>query len=212
FKKALRDILLVGLAMSLVMSPWWVRNALRYHQFVAVTNYGAYEFYAGNNPYTVTDDFFVMAAKTYDPEVKARVEKLPVMEREAEYARLAKTYIIEHPIKCIERTLAKAVNLFWKPLTAGEQEFFKFSGYQVDAWYLIIGFFGGIIGLVQFRRYGFVVLLTLYYSMVVSLITVVQPARYRVPIMPAIVILASLVVVQGIKIAYSAGKALPPRA
>lgn len=208
FKKGLRDIILVGLAMSLIMSPWWVRNALRYHQFVAATNYGAYEFYAGNNPYTVTDDFFVMALKTYDPEVKARVEKLPLMEQEKEYSRLAKTYILQHPIKFIERTLTKAINLFWKPLTIGEQDFFKFYGYQYDAWYLVLGLIGGILGLVQFRRYGFVVLLTMYYSLVVSLITIVQPARYRVPIMPAIVILASLVVVNGIKVTHSALKSL----
>ena len=204
FKKGLRDIILVALAMSLVMSPWWVRNALRYHQFVAATNYGSYELYAGNNPYTVTDDFFVMASKTYDPEVKARVEKLPVMEREEEYSRLAKTYILQHPILFIERTLTKATNLFWKPLTAGEQEFFKFHGYKYDAWYLVLGLIGGIVGLVQFRRYGFVVLLTLYYSLMVSMITIVQPARYRVPIMPAVTILAALVIVNIIKLAYSA--------
>lgn len=95
-----------------VMSPWWIRNFIKYHEFIAVSNYGSYELYLGNNPLTITDKYFYYAQPSYDPEVKARIEKLPIPEQEKEYKQLAVSYVLEHPFLFIQRTFEKEKTSF----------------------------------------------------------------------------------------------------
>ena len=197
WKKALRDFAIIMMMMVVVMSPWWIRNGIKYHQFIAVSNYGAYEFYLGNNPLTVTDSYFYFTQPSFDPEVKARIEKLPVLEQEKEYKQLAESYILQHPIKFLKRTLAKEKNLFWQPAAYVEGPFLKMQGDSQDKWYLILGLSGIIISLFRLKKYSFLILFIGYYSFIVSMITVVP--RYRLPVMPAVILMASLVLVTAIK-------------
>jgi 4-amino-4-deoxy-L-arabinose transferase-like glycosyltransferase len=181
WKKSLGDLALVGLIICLILAPWWVRNYARYHQFIAVTNYGGYELYSGNNPYTDTQHVFEPETYiTFDPKIVDQVNKLPLAERDLEFSRLAKTYILEHPLFFVSRTLAKEINVFWAPLSGK------------DSIYLGLGALGAVTSLLFFRRTGFLLLVTAYYSLVISAITVVPTARYRSPIMPAVIILGSL--------------------
>lgn len=198
-KAGVKDFALVLLMTVLVMCPWWIRNYVKYHQFIAVTNYGAYELYVGNNPYTITNQFYHFSIPSYDPEVKARVDSLPVLAQEKEYSRLAEVYILQHPWKFVVRTVEKEVNLFWKPVDAWEGKANNIFGWQLDQWFLMLGLIGAFLSLFELRKYGFLLFMTLYYSFVVSMITVVYIGRYRLPIMPAIVILVSLVFVTIIK-------------
>jgi 4-amino-4-deoxy-L-arabinose transferase-like glycosyltransferase len=196
FKTAIKDIVLVALMCILVMTPWWVRNYYKYNEFIAATNYGAYEFYAGNNPYTVTDEYFITSLVTYDPKVKLAADKLPASQREKEYMRLAKTYILSHPLRFIKRTITKEINLFWHPVSDWEGSYYKIPGHALDKWFLLMGLAGGIISLAKFRKYGFLLLITAYYSCMVSIFTVIAGARYRLPVMPAVILLASLSIVE----------------
>ena len=215
-KKAFKDLVLICLMMMLVMSPWWIRNYLRYHQFIVATNYGAYELYAGNNPYTVTDEYFYFAMKTYDPVVKARIDKLPIQEQEKQYSQLAKSYILKHPWEFVQRTYSKEVNLFWNPIALWEATSNKIRGYRFDQWYLLLGLVGAVLSVWRLSKYSILLLMSLYYSVIVSMITVVDSGRYRVPIMPAVILLGALVFVDIIKglnlifrkirIAYSGNK------
>ena len=206
-----RPLLLLVFPFLLVWMCWWIRNYVKYHQFIAVTNYGAYELYVGNNPYTITNEFYHVRVPTYDPEVKARVDSLPVLEQEREYSRLAETYILQHPWKFVVRTVEKKVNLFWKPVDAWEGKANNILGWQLDQWYIILGFIGAFLSLFGLRKYGFLLFMTLYYSFVVSMITVVFIGRYRLPIMPAMVILVSLVFVTIIKGCIALAKELLKR-
>lgn len=197
WKQALRDFTIIMTMMVVVMSPWWIRNEIKYHQFIAVSNYGAYEFYLGNNPLTVTDSYFYFAQASFDPEVKAHIEKLPVPQQEKEYKQLAEWYIIQHPIKFLSRTLAKETNLFWQPTEYVEGPFYRLKGDLQDKCYLILGFIGIILSLSRLKKYSFLILFIAYYSFIVSMITVVP--RYRLPVMPAMILMASLVLVLAIK-------------
>ena len=197
WKGALRDFTIIMLMMVVVMSPWWIRNGIKYHQFIAVSNYGAYEFYLGNNPLTVTDSYFYFTQPSFDPEVKARIEKLPVLEQEKEYQQLAKSYILQHPIKFLQRTLAKQTNLFWQPSVYVDGPFYRLKGDLQDEFYLILGLIGIILSLSSLKKYSFLILFIGYYSFIVSMITVVP--RYRLPVMPAMILMASLVLVLAIK-------------
>lgn len=198
-KMALRDFAIIVMMTVVVMSPWWIRNGIKYHQFIAVSNYGSYEFYLGNNPLTVTDNYFVFAQPSYDPEVKARIEKLPIAEQEKEYKQLALSFIVHHPVQFLQRTLAKETNLFWQPVIPIDGESYKMRGDQLDKWYLFAGLIGVLLSLFQLKKYSFLVLFTVYYSFIVSMITVVSGARYRLPVMPAIVLFGSLVLVMVLK-------------
>ncbi|WP_366557139.1 glycosyltransferase family 39 protein [Desulfosporosinus sp. BICA1-9] len=198
-KIAIRDFAIIVMMTIIVMSPWWIRNGIKYHQFIAVSNYGSYEFYLGNNPLTMTNQYFTFTQPSYDPEVKARIEKLPILEQEKEYKQLAVAYILQHPVKFLQRTLTKEINLFWQPVTPADGDSYKMQGDQWDKWYLLLGLFGVFISLFQFRKYSFLLLFTAYYSFIVSMITVVSGARYRLPVMPAMILFASLVVVMALK-------------
>ncbi|WP_407306600.1 ArnT family glycosyltransferase [Desulfosporosinus sp. SB140] len=198
-KLALRDFTLIVMMTVLVMCPWWVRNELKYHQFIPVSNYGSYEFYLGNNPKTVTNVYFVFDQPSYDPAVKARIEKLPIGEQEKEYKSLGVSYILSHPVMFLERTLAKEKNLFWKPVSPPEGQAYKMRGDFLDKWYLLLGLIGILLSLIWIKRYSFLLLYVLYYSFVVSMITVVSGGRYRLPVMPAMILLGSLVFVMLLK-------------
>jgi len=194
-KIALRDFGIILVMTILVMSPWLIRNALKYHQFIPVSNYGSYEMYVGNNPLTITDSYFYFSQPSYDPEVKERIEKLTILEQEKEYKQLAVSYILDHPIQFLKRTLEKETNLFWQPIPPAEGQAYKVKGGQLDKWYLLLGLFGAFCSLFRLRKYSFLLLFAGYYSFVVCMITVVDGARYRLPLMPAMILLGSLGVV-----------------
>lgn len=198
-KLALRDFSIILVMTILVMSPWWIRNGVKYQEFIPVSNYGSYEFYLGNNPLTVTDSYFYFAQPSYDPDVKARIEALPIPEQETEYKKLAVSYIMEHPVQFLQRTFEKQKNLFWKPVFAGNAEAYQMQGYLLDKWYLLLGLVGILLSLFQFKKYSFLLLFTAYYSFIVSMITVVSGGRYRLPVMPAMVLFAALVIVLALK-------------
>lgn len=194
-KTALRDFGIILMITVVVMSPWWIRNGIKYHQFIAVSNYGSYEFYLGNNPLSVTDNYFYFAQPSYDPEVKARIEKLPIPEQEKEYKQLAVSYILHHPVQFLQRTLVKEKNLFWQPVLPVEGQAYKMQGHSLDKGYLFLGLAGVFFSLFQLKKYGFLLLFTAYYSFIVSMITVVSGARYRLPVMPAMILFGSLALV-----------------
>jgi len=198
-KTALRDFAIIVMMTVVVMSPWWIRNGIKYHQFIAVSNYGSYEFYLGNNLLTVTENYFYFAQPSFDPEVKARIEKLPILEQEKEYKQLAVSYIVQHPVRFLQRTLAKEKNLFWQPVLPIEGQAYKMQGDPLDKWYLFLGLSGVFLSLFRLKKYSFLLLFTGYYSFVVSMITVVSGARYRLPVMPAMILLGSLVVVTALE-------------
>lgn len=198
-KIALRDFAVIIVMTIIVMSPWWIRNEIKYHHFIAVSNYGSYEFYLGNNPLTMTDQYFVFSQPSYDPKVKARIEKLPVLEQETEYKQLGVSYILQHPVKFVQRTLAKEKNLFWQPVLPADGDSYKMQGDQWDKWYLLLGLCGVVISFFQLRKYSFLLLFTAYYSFTVSMITVVSGARYRLPVMPGMILFAALAVVMALK-------------
>lgn len=191
-KTAIRDFSIIVIMTILVMSPWSIRNALKYHQFIPVSNYGSYEFYLGNNPLTVTNSYFYYTQPSYDPAVKARIEKLPIPEQEKDYKQLAEIYILQHPVLFLQRTLAKEINLFWQPIAPPDGQAYKMKGDWLDKWYLLLGLAGALLSLFRLKKYSFLLLFTFYYSFVVSMITVVSGARYRLPVMPALILLGSL--------------------
>lgn len=198
-KTALRDFAVIVMMTVVVMSPWWIRNVIKYHQFIAVSNYGSYEFYLGNNPLTITDKYFYFAQPSFDPEVKARIEKLPISEQEEEYKQLAVSYIVQHPVLFLQRTFAKERNLFWQSVLPLEGQLYKMKGVLLDKWYLLLGLIGVFLSLFSLRKYSFLLLFIVYYSFIVSMFTVVDGARYRLPVMPAMILLGSLVLVIAIK-------------
>ncbi|WP_088229006.1 glycosyltransferase family 39 protein [Desulfosporosinus sp. FKB] len=207
-KQALRDFMLILFMTVLVMSPWWIRNELKYHQSISVSNYGSYEFYLGNNPRTITNSYFVMDQPSYDPAVKARIDKLPLLEQEKEYKSLGVSYIVSHPVLFLERTLAKEKNLFWQPVSSQEGQAYKMKGDFLDKWYLLLGLSGIILSIIWLKKYSFLLLYILYYSFIVSMITVVSGGRYRLPVMPAMILAGSLGLVLLLK---GAGKLLGTR-
>ncbi|MCB8817228.1 ArnT family glycosyltransferase [Desulfosporosinus shakirovi] len=197
-KMALRDFAVILVMTVVVMSPWWIRNGIKYHQFIAVSNYGSYEFYLGNNPLTITDQYFYFAQPSYEPQVKARIEKLPIPEQEKEYKQLAVSYIIQHPVLFLHRTFAKEKDLFWQPVPPLGGAY-KIKGVLLDKWYLLLGLAGALLSLFSLKKYSFLLLFIGYYSFIVSMFTVVDGARYRLPVMPGMIFLGSLVLVIAIK-------------
>ena len=199
WRSVIRDSAIAALMIVSVMSPWWLRNYARYHEFIAVSNYGAQEFYAGNNPYTITNEPFSLDLPTYDQTALAGILKLPILEQERAFKQKALAYILDHPLQFMKRTAEKASNLFWAPLKSWEGQVYSMNLWQLDRYYLFLGLSGALIGIFQHRMVIFIIT-SAYYSIVVCTITVVSGGRYRAPVMTVAILFCSLAVIQLLKI------------
>jgi hypothetical protein len=171
------------------MSPWWIRNATLLHAFVPFTTSSGMNLYLGNNRNNT--DAGIDWGHDVEPDVVAKLNVLPELQRQRAYNKAALDYIRQNPGVFI-RAAAKRFIRFWNIVpNAGE---FRSGVYAI----ISIASFGSILLLALVctaRRWRYWrVLAPLYliigYFTFVHVVTIAS-LRYRFPVEPLLIIMAA---------------------
>ncbi|MCC7293369.1 MAG: glycosyltransferase family 39 protein [Phycisphaerales bacterium] len=202
--------LLAGAAVAIL--PVTLRNAIVGREFVLIASQGGVNFYIGNNPYNA-DGFTAVVPGTRPgwwegfedthriPEIELG-RKLTEGEVSAYWSAKSWDWIAKNPGAWVRRLLYKLA-LFWTPVeVSNNQPIDFFAGLSGLSWAMWIGFpvvsvlaLAGLTCIWSNRREWLLPLMfmVLYMGTVVLFFC---PGRYRVPVVPVLMILASLALVR----------------
>lgn len=202
--------LLAGAALAIL--PVTLRNIIVGREFVLIASQGGVNFYIGNNPYNA-DGFTAVVPGTRPgwwegfedthriPESELG-RKLTEGEVSAYWSAKSWDWIAKNPGAWVRRLLYKLA-LFWTPVeVSNNQPIDFFAALSGMGWAMWIGFpvvavlaLAGLTCIWNKRREWLLPLsfLVLYMGTVVLFFC---PGRYRVPVVPVLIILASLALVR----------------
>ena len=184
---------LVFLSLVLTLSPWLLRNYKIYHKpFVIATN-GGYNFWMGNNQWATASSGNMIEIPTYLREKLNQAGS--DTEKESIYYQHAFEFIKNHPRRFISLTFQKALNLWRLYPTPG-------TGYKTKA--LLSKIFGSvsygpvlvfaILGIFlswrQKKKYS-VLFILLFFSFTMMYALFIAKVRFRLPLDPFLIVLAS---------------------
>jgi len=181
-------LLVLTLAVITVV-PWTVRNYLIFGAFVPVSTNGGYTFYGANNPQA-----FGGHREGFPPPLTGFTEA----EAEREYYRRAVEWIVRHPGDFSRLALRKLMRLF-SPLSVAsyEQDYpLSLAGLVRGAYtaFLTLALMGALWSLPRWRQ------VAIFYALILRVLlgTVLfyGDARYTLPMVPALVIFASVALVR----------------
>ena len=207
-KKAFMHFLVFAFTILLTMSPWIGRNYRLHHAFIPTTTEGGYSFWLGSNPLATG------GGHCYSSDSTA-FDKLSEVDRDKLYYRMGFGFIKKNPSKFIQLSFNKFLR-FWRIYPHQRDEIKKgvIVDLGIDLKYVIIGgisfglilpffIFGLIVSRFMWRKLLLFHLLIVYYTLIHMII--VGITRYRVPIMPFVIIIASygvLVLINKMKRSY----------
>jgi len=193
-KKAFMHFLIFAFAVLLTMSPWIGRNYKLHHAFVPTTTEGGYSFWIGNNPLATG------GGHCYSSDFTA-FDKLSEVDRDKLYYKMSFDFIKKNPVKFTKLAFNKFLR-FWRIYPHQRDEIKKgvIVNLGIDLKYVIIGgisfglilpffIFGLAVARFMWRKLLLFHLLIVYYTLVHMIFMAVT--RYRAPIMPFIIIIAS---------------------
>ncbi len=207
-KKAFMHFLIFAFTILLAMSPWIGRNYRLHHAFVPTTTEGGYSFWIGSNPLATG------GGHCYSSDSTA-FDKLSEVDRDKLYYKMGFDFIKKNPSRFIQLSFNKFLR-FWRIYPHQRDEIKKgvIVDLGIDLKYVIIGgisfglilpffIFGLIVSRFMWRKLLLFHLLIVYYTLIHMII--VGITRYRVPIMPFVIIIASygvLVLINKMKRSY----------
>ncbi len=192
WRRDLRHAIRVGAVASVifvaVFAPWWIRNGLLFDAFVPFTTTSSANLYLGNNAHN--SNFGVNWITDVDQAVVARINALPEIARQAAYKHEAVEWIVGHPTAFLRGTVVKLFR-YWNVIPNAVE--FRSSGMML----ISLLSFGPVLVLamvcVAFGR-RHVELAPIYaligYYTVVHCI-VIASLRYRLPLEPFLIVMAS---------------------
>lgn len=171
-----------------VFAPWWIRNGLVLDAFVPFTTSSSANLYLGNNGHNTS--FGVDWNTDVDGAVVARINKLPELARQAAYKQEAVEWITGHPAAFLRGMAAKLFR-YWNVVPNAAE--FRSSGMMLVS----LLSFGPVLVLamacVAFGRRHVelapIYALVGYYTLVHCI--VIASLRYRFPLEPFLIVMAS---------------------
>ena len=183
-RRAAAEAGLVVLGFVAAMTPWWVRNARIHGRFVAATTEGGYTLWVTNNERADGSGhcFFPRPPGEFDGLTESEIDRL--------FWRKGVAYIRAHPAHFVRLAGAKFVR-FWRPWPHADEVGTAVAvvGGVSFVPLLLLALWGLARSRAQWRPVLLFVLLFGYYTalhMVFMAIT-----RYRVPMMPYVIVLAA---------------------
>lgn len=202
-KDFLRCFLFILLGMIITIAPWTFRNYIVYKKIIPIGSYSSQILWLGNNE-------FIDASKPYSSEfykenpeiqkIKEKAKGLSFSKREQFYLDKVKDFAINNPANFIENFFKK-FSTFWRSTSEIKLSFFGNIPLLRNLDWLINNLYRFLIylfpvGIVMAffnkslkNKYHLLLLfIIIYYSFLTSIMTVVGGARYRLPIMPFVII------------------------
>ncbi len=157
-EKRLRTVLVSSAVVMLVLSPWSVRNTVRFGRFFPLTTSAGLNLYRGNNAYGIGDwgDEAIMQElrKCEGPQFEARMDSL--------YTKKALAEIAHSPGAAAGMSLVKLFN-FWC-LNISDRRVYTRINYIPAALFSIL-FFWGAIASFSWKRHKMLSLFYLFASL-----------------------------------------------
>ena len=187
----------------LAISPWTLRNYLLFHSFIPISTSGGFNFYLGNNPqatggYNSESDAEI---KWLYPITDETPEELLALEIEAAKTGYKKgiDFILQNPGQFFQLALKKFV-LLWRPPTYNfdfrdnfNETIFRIFWLINYLALLILALFGMWISIKNFWREWILFHLILF-SVTGLHVIVFSDTRYRLPLMPLLIVFVGLTI------------------
>jgi 4-amino-4-deoxy-L-arabinose transferase-like glycosyltransferase len=190
--KLLRKLSLAGLLLMfffLVLLPWTVRNYLIFEKAILISTNGAYTLLGANNP---------AAWGGHSEGVPALISGLDDASMADIFTRQAVEWIQSNPLQFLRLLPVKYLRLLSPLSVASSPADYPLSGAGLIYWiyglYLISGLAGILLSLRSWRRCGFLYAPLL--GVLVSTALFYGDVRYTLPMVPSLVLFASLFVVR----------------
>jgi 4-amino-4-deoxy-L-arabinose transferase-like glycosyltransferase len=171
----------------ILMSPWWLRNYNIFNQFVPFTTSSTFVLYSGNNPMNISGG----GIGGVDLKDIEGIEKLTEIEKMKLYKKEALNFIKDNPNVFLKNMYTKFLR-FWR-LYPYAKEFTSKKYIILSLMSYGVVLFFALIGLVKFFD-KFIILLPIYlwisYMTFVHMVYI-SSIRYRLPIEPFLIIIAS---------------------
>jgi 4-amino-4-deoxy-L-arabinose transferase-like glycosyltransferase len=190
FRRAAVAFLAAGVLFSAFMSPWWIRNYAIFQAFVPFSTSAWQNAYLGNNPRNTHAG--IDWNTDVEPEVARRIREIPnEVARDRAYRDVTISYIVNDPSAFVDRMSKKFVR-FWS-LTPNAEGYSSLTHQLISA-----ASFGPILLLALLcavRHWRdpqpfLPIYLLIGYFTAVS-VTVIASVRYRLPLEPFLILLAS---------------------
>ncbi|NOZ64835.1 MAG: hypothetical protein GXO71_07960, partial [Caldiserica bacterium] len=183
-----KNILIFLISLFLVFTPWVLRNFLVLHSFVPFTLSSGHTLYLGNNPSSTggRGGDWKLGEDTRYPE---DIPPLFSLEADKELKKRAIKFIRENPGRFLQLTGRRIINM-WRPYYSDSSRASKLvSGIS----YLLLmsfGLWGIILSHKEWKKYS-----PLYFYLIANFFLyafTISTIRYRYPLIPIIIIFASL--------------------
>jgi 4-amino-4-deoxy-L-arabinose transferase-like glycosyltransferase len=189
WRRALAVLAAAACLYAAFMSPWWIRNALVLHTFVPFTTSSGLNLYLGNNPHNI--DGGIDWASDVEPDVFARIQAMPELERQRAFNQAAGDFIKAHPGDVLRLAMKKFVR-FWNVVPNA-------SEFRSQLYSLLSAFsFGPVLVLAlvcagrwwrQWRLLAPIYLVIGYFTLLHTV--TIASLRYRLPLEPLLIVMAS---------------------
>jgi len=215
-RRGLRLALVSIATMVIVIAPWVMYVGLHYNMFIPVASHGSYSLWLGNNPYQEMLSDVDLTQKLGSPtsvpafrQELTRIRGLPFKDQGVAFQREALQFIMENPLRFLQNTFRRAL-LLWRGLRPHEQVLSLLGHYTknlgslswvyslvqlTDCVYLVLFPLGLIVSFFRnFKQHQILLWLLLYLTAFTSIGIIAWGGRYRLPMMPFVVIYASLAI------------------
>lgn len=195
-KKIFAYAFLSAVLFAAFLSPWWIRNYETFGKFIPFTTTASMNIYLGNNPANTTAsiDWGETGADPKElAEIYALKDEVAISNA---FAQKAKEYIIENPVTFMKNAWLK-FKRFWNftsnyDAPAEQSLFFKLYNLSLLVSWLPVFLLGMISFAVNWRMWRTLMpiyCLIAYYTFIH--VVAIASLRYRLPIEPFFIVMAS---------------------
>jgi len=193
-RRAVGEVALLALGFVVAMGPWWVRNAALHGRFVPATTEGGLTFWVTNREGADGSGHVDYSS------VRGKFEDLSEAEIDREFYRLGRAQVRAHPGAFVRLAAGKFVR-FWRLWPhASEPSVGLAAAIMAGVSFtpvLLLAAWGALLSVRQWRPLLLIYLLIAYYTLLHMVYMAIT--RYRLPLEPFLIVLASHALVAVVK-------------
>ena len=196
FSNIFRCTLISAIVFAVCLSPWWIRNYGIFGKFIPFTTSASWNLYLGNNPVNTTASIDWGVSAVDQDEVKKIFDLKDELEISNAFTQKSKEYITNNPGIFLKNAWLK-FKRFWNftsnyDAPAGQSLFFKMYNISLLLSWLPVFCFGVAsfwLNRKIWKKTLPIYCLIAYYTFIH--VVVIASLRYRLPIEPFFIIMAS---------------------